>query len=187
MCQRVLEIYQKEKEALNEVINICSWTKLRKLTSHDHDLLRYYVEFFGIFKEKGDLMGGEDYCNIHLVHSTVKILRRHIAKWSAHTVIGSFVRDFSELFSQYFDFVDHPEHPNYQEIYAITAYLSPYHQAMLSPQEKKSVEAWLMAEVLLREEEAGQEPEVGQAENPADPQTAPPGAAAAADDMIPGK
>ena len=130
-------------------------------------------------------MGGEDYCNIHLVHSTVKQLRRHIAKWSDHAVIGSFVRDFLDHFSQYFDFIDHPEHPNYQEIYAITAYLSPYHQAMLSPQEKKRAKEYLMAEVLLREEEDDQDPLGQQEEDLAEAQTGPPDAAAA--EMIPGK
>lgn len=185
VCERVLAIYDKEKEALNQVIKAFKWTQ-RKLTKADHDLLRYYVEFFQIFKQKSDMMSGEEYCNIHFVHSTVKYLRRHILKWSDHAVIGTFVKDFSKIFSEYFDFIDNPEDDDYQEIYSITAFLSPYHQAMLSQREKVRAKDYLKTEVALREEEEeedglGDQQEVGNAEPQAQPQD---GAAA---NLMPGK
>ena len=188
MCERVVEISSKEKEALNQVIKTCDWKdkdkkKFRKLTNNDHDLLDHYVNFFRLFKDKSDMMGGEDFSNIHYVHSTVKLFRRHIDKWSEHAVIGSFVSDFSKIFSEYFDFIDHPEHPDYMEIYSITAYLSPYHQPMLTSSEKKRAKEYLMEEVLLREDVHD---EVAGGKGAAKPQTKPQDAAVA-NQMPPGK
>ena len=188
MCERVVEISSKEKEALNHVIKTCDWKdkkgkKFRKLTNADHDLLDHYVNFFRLFKDKSDMMGGEDFSNIHYVHSTVKLFRRHIDKWSQHAVIGSFVSDFSKIFSEYFDFIDQPDHPDYMEIYSITAYLSPYHQPMLSSSEKKRAKEYLMEEVLNREDVPDEVAEVeGQAEAQTKPQDA-----ADANLMPPGK
>ena len=186
VCERVLAIYDKEKEALNTVIKAFKWTQ-RKLTKADHDLLRYYVEFFQIFKEKSDMMSGEEFCNIHFVHSTVKYLRRHILKWSDHAVIGSFVKEFSSIFSEYFDFIDNPENDDYQEIYSITAFLSPYHQAMLSNQEKARAKDYLASELALREVEEqdgqGDQQEAGNAD--AEPQAQPQDGSAG--NFMPGK
>ena len=55
------------------------------------------------------------------------------------------------IFSEYFYFVDHPDHPDYQQIYTIAAFLSPYHQAMLSPREKEAKE-YLRSGVSLMED-----------------------------------
>ena len=190
MVERVLEIHKKDKEALNQVMTTCAWKdkdgkKFRKLTNADYNLLSYYIDFFKMFMDKSDMMGGEEFSNIHYVHSTVKLFRRHIAKWSQHAVIGSFVRTFSEIFSEYFDFVDHPNHPDYQEIYSITAYLSPYHQAMLSPGEKRRAKEYLLTEVLLREEESPHDDAGEQTDDQVEPQFMPSDAAAA--DLMPGK
>ena len=183
VCDRVLAIHDTGKEALNQVIKKFAWD-LRKLTKADHELLRYYVDFFKIFKDKSDMMSGEKFTNIHFVHSTVKHLRRHIAQWSNHAVIGSFVRDFSVIFSEYFDFIDHPDHDDYQEIYTITAFLSPYHQAMLSPREKLCAKTFLKSEVLVREEE--EQADIGEkVKGPAETQPRPPEGAAA--NKMPGK
>lgn len=184
VCDRVLAIHDKEKEALNQVIKKFAWS-LRKLTKADHELLRYYVEFFQIFKDKSDMMSGEDFSNIHFVHSTVKHLRRHIAQWSNHAVIGSFVRDFSAIFSEYFDFIDDPDHDDYQVIYMVTAFLSPYHQAMLSPREKSRAKDYLKDELLAREEEEEQAGVSEQVKEPAETHPKPPEGAAA--NKMPGK
>ena len=178
MCERVLEIHKKEAEALNTIISSYSKTwKIRKLKQNDFDLVSYFVEFFKIFKLKSDLMGGEEFSNIHFVHSTVKMFRRHINKWRDHLVIGSFVRDFEIEFSAYFDFIDNPDHPNYQQIYSVAAYLSPYHQAMLTSREKMEAKEYLRSEVSVMEDHmvATQEPV-----------TAPLNVDSAADNLMPG-
>ena len=171
MCERVLEIHKKEAEALNTVISSNSKTwKIRKLQKFDYDLVSYFVDFFRVFKIKSDLMGGEEFSNIHFVHSTVKQFRRHIGKWKEHQVIGNFVKNFEIIFSEYFDFVDHPDHPDYQQIYTTAAFLSPYHQAMLSPREKREAKEYLRCEVTLMEDSmvgAGEEENIAAASAPA--------------------
>ena len=153
MCERVLEIHKKEAEALNTIISSYSKTwKIRKLQKFDYDLVSYFVDFFRVFKIKSDLMGGEEFSNIHFVHSTVKQFRRHIGKWKDHQVIGNFVKNFEIDFAEYFDFIDQPDHAEYQKIYTIAAFLSPYHQAMLSPREKKEAKDYLRSEVTLMED-----------------------------------
>ena len=68
-------------------------------------------------------MGGQEFSNIHFVHSTIKQFWRHIGKWKVHQVIGKFAKDFEIIFSEYFYFADHLD---YQQIYTIAASLLPY-------------------------------------------------------------
>ena len=67
---------------------------------------------------------------------------------------------YSVLFS-YFDFVDDPTNPDFIEVYTIAAYLSPFHQIILTPAEKNRAKEYIKEKLSLMNSQAsvGQEEE----------------------------
>ena len=100
MAERVVAIYEVNKDALNTVKASQGWKDLRKLKEEDYDLIKCFVEFFRPMKEKSDILGGDKFSTIHLVHSSVKGIRRQIKLWRDHPVISAFVQEFDVEFSR---------------------------------------------------------------------------------------
>ena len=100
MAERVLAIRKADCEALNKVKASYGWTDVRKIKDEDYKLVRYYVEFFSVMKQKSDILAAEDTCTLHLVHSCVKGIRKQITKYENNETIGGFVRDFDTEFSK---------------------------------------------------------------------------------------
>ena len=150
MCERFMEIHGKDKEAINKVITLCGWKKdFGKMKEADLELISYFVDFFKVLKVKSDILGGEESATLHMVHSSVREIQKNIRKWKEHPVIGSFTVDFDKEFSHYFDFIVNPSHVNYDKIFAVAAYLSPFHHGTLSNDEKRIVKDYLHLEVSL--------------------------------------
>ena len=99
MAERVVAIHKVNKEALNIVKTNQGW-KLRKLKEEDYTLISYFVDFFRPIKEKSDILGGDKYSTLHLVHPSIKGIRRQINMHREHPVIGAFVQDFDVEFSR---------------------------------------------------------------------------------------
>ena len=100
MAERVVAIYKANKDALNTVKASHGWKEVRKLKEEDYNLISLFVEFFRPMKQKSDILGGDKFSTIHLVHSSVKEIRRHINMWRDHPVIGAFVKEFDVEFSR---------------------------------------------------------------------------------------
>ena len=149
MCERFMEIHGKDNEAINKVITLCGWKKMKRMKEADFNLISYFVEFFKVMKIKSDILGGEKEATLHLVHSSVREIKNNIMKWQDHQVIGSFAQDFAKEFAHYFDFIVDPSHGNYDKIYAVAAYLSPFHHGTLSNEEKSIVKSYLYTEVCV--------------------------------------
>ena len=157
MMDRIQTIVNINREALNTIIVTSKWDKVdpktkdkekvcRKLTDADYELISLFVSFFTYLKDKSDQLAGEEMCSIHLVHSAVKEILQHVSKWTEHTIIGAFVREFKREFHHYFDHMIDPSHKNFEPIYVVAAFLSPFHQKFLTEDEKKVAVDYLKKE-----------------------------------------
>ena len=151
MNERIMQIYSVDPEAINKVITSCGWKKdndpLRLLKKVDFELISYYVEFFKLMKIKSDEMEAEDTPTLHLVLSSVKLIQRSITKWTDHPVIATFAQNFAREFNSYFDVIMNPTNPSYFKIFAVAAYLSPFHQVSLTQDERQLAKDFISEEV----------------------------------------
>ena len=100
LAERVVAIHKANKDALNTVKNSHGWKELRDLEDDDYILIKLFVDFFRPMKELSDILGGEQFSTIHLVHPGIKGIRRQIKMYEDHPVIGAFVKDFGIEFSR---------------------------------------------------------------------------------------
>ena len=100
LAERVVAIHKANKDALNTVKNSHGWKELRDLEDDDYTLIKLFVDFFRPMKELSDILGGEQFSTIHLVHPGIKGIRRQIKQYEDHPVIGAFVKDFGIEFSR---------------------------------------------------------------------------------------
>ena len=79
MMARIQDIGKIDKEAINTIIKTCKW-KQTLFHDDDYERISLFVSFFTYMKEKSDQLAGENTCTIHLVHSVVKGILKHIRK-----------------------------------------------------------------------------------------------------------
>lgn len=164
MMARIQDIGTINKEALNTIIKTCQWKKQALFHEAEYELISVFVSFFTYLKEKSDQLAGENMCTIHLVHSVVKGILKHIRKWTNHSILGSFAKEFETEFCRYFDHMVGPTNANFEPIYIVAAFLSPFHQNFLTDEEKKLAADYLKVEVAAFEHSSGDLLSSGQAE-----------------------
>ena len=169
VLQRIFDIYQEDGSAFQKVAHVMKW-KLEDangvellLNQEDLLLLQKFLDFFTDFKRKSELLGGENYSNVHMVFPYTKELFNHIKEFQDDPLIGEFAEMFHEEFSEYFGFIVDPKYNGdkytYEPLYGACTFLSPVYCNFLTKEEKDAAKMFLLTE--LKQIEAVENPVPG--------------------------